>query len=175
MCAESTSAVDAIIIENFNPSYLLFERAAQLQQVEPSLRVLVPVTAASRDLTVPNPVSAGIAELMARLARVANVELIPVQEIEPYALNVASQLRAFLRRNHLRSVTVIAPAFRSKRTSLVYGAVLGPAGIQSHCIPVLEGHTPENWTATWHGIEVVAEQFLKLQFYRFYVLAGSGH
>jgi hypothetical protein len=35
-----------------------------------------------------------------------------------------------------------------------------------------------NWAQSWHGIQGVSEQFLKLQYYRFYVLPfvarGSG-
>ncbi len=60
--------------------------------------------------------------------------------------------------------------FRSKRSSLIYQAVLAPAGITVSCIPVFVGAAPENWSQTWHGIAEVTEQFLKLQFYRFYVL-----
>jgi hypothetical protein len=123
-----------------------------------------------QDPTGINPISRGIAELMARQARLGKIELIPVKEVEPIALSVASQVRNFLAREHLRSVAVVSPGFRSKRTSLVYEAVLSPAGIQSHCIPVFGEQTPENWTSTWHGMQTVIEQFLKLQFYRFHVL-----
>jgi hypothetical protein len=171
-CTESNAAADAMIIENFDPAYLLFERAAALQAERPT-RVLVHVRAMREDPTGINPISRGIAELMARQARLGKIELIPVKEAEPYALTVAYQIRDFLAREHVRSVVVVSPDFRSKRTSLVYEAVLGPAGIQSHCIPVFGNHTPENWTSTWHGMQVVIEQFLKLQFYRFHVLRGG--
>jgi hypothetical protein len=173
VCAEDAASSDALFLENFDPSYPLFERAAAVQQARPSTRILVPVQVSGRDPEVANPVSSGIAELMARFARVQNMEVIPIREIEPFTLNAAHQIRDFLIREHLRSVVVVAPAFRSSRSSLVYRAVLEPAGIQVHCVPVFGEHTPENWVATWHGIQIVAEQFIKLQFYRFYVLRVS--
>src|SRR5207244_13000096 len=92
------------------------------------------------------------------------------RDTEPTWIKVAYQIRNFLTNRSLRSVIVVAPAFRSRRSSLVYRAVLRPAGIHVYCMPVLGDNTPENWTATWHGIEDVMEQFIKLQFYRFYVL-----
>jgi hypothetical protein len=39
-----------------------------------------------------------------------------------------------------------------------------------YCAPVFGRTTPERWTATWHGIQDVSEEFLKLQYYRFYVI-----
>ena len=33
---------------------------------------------------------------------------------------------------------------------------------------------PDNWTSSWHGIQDVTEQFIKLQYYRFYVLPLGG-
>ena len=170
VCAQEVSSTDVILVENFDPDYRLFERAAALQQEGLSATVLVPAPRSSNDSQEVNPVARGIAELMASLARVQNMKIVPVQEIEPYSLNVAHQIRDFLTREHVRSVLVLSPAFRSKRSSLVFGAVLRPAGIQVYCLAIFGQHTPENWTTSWHGIQTVAEQFLKLQFYRFYVL-----
>ena len=65
---------------------------------------------------------------------------------------------------------VVTRGFRSKRSLLVYHAVLDPVGIKVSCMPVFGQKTPDNWTVTWHGIQEVIEQFLKLRFYRFYVL-----
>jgi hypothetical protein len=170
ICRERLAPSDAILVENFDPSYLVFERAESLQRARLSTRVLVPVPTTGRNSAVPSPVSQGIAELMARIARLDNIQIIPVREMEPYELSVAYQIRDFLIREHLRSLLVVAPAFRSRRSYLVYNAVLGPAGIESYCAPVFETHTPENWAATPHGIQEVTEQFIKLQYYRLYVL-----
>jgi hypothetical protein len=67
-------------------------------------------------------------------------------------------------------VIVVTPMFRSMRSDLVYQAVLVPAGIRVYCVPAAGLETPKNWTKSWHDIQEVTEQFLKLLFYRFYVL-----
>ena len=114
------------------------------------------------------------ASVMARMAHVQNVQIVPVHEIEPFTLNAAYQIRDFLARQDLRSVVVVAPAFRSRRASFVFGTVLKRAGVKVSCLPVFVGtHTVENWATSWHGIEVVGEQFIKLQFYRFYILHAA--
>jgi hypothetical protein len=169
VCAEEIRPSDVILVENLDPDYLVFERAAALHKMGLAARVLVP-TAASRDPEIANPVSQGIAELMARVARLQNAEILPIRIFEPISLNAAYQIRDFLTKEHLRSVIVVTNGFRSKRSLLVYHAVLDPAGIKVGCMPVFGQKTLKNWTETWHGIEGVTEQFLKLQYYRFYVL-----
>ena len=170
VCTEDVASADVLLVVNFDPDYRLFERAAALQRGGLSARVLVPTPTAAGDSRETNLVSTGIVELMAGLARVQNLEMVPIEEIEPYSLNAARQIRDYLVREHVRSVLVVSPAFRSKRSALVYRAVLGPAGIQAHCLAIFGQHTPENWTASWHGIQAVTEQFIKLQFYRFHVV-----
>ena len=169
VCAEEMRPSDVILVENFGPDYLVFERAAALHRAGFAARVLVP-TEVSRDSERANPVSQGIAELMSQVARLQNPVIIPIQIIEPISLNAAYQIRDFLTKAHLRSVIVVTDGFRSMRSSLVYHAVLDPAGINVSCIPVFGQRTPKNWTETWHGVQEVAKQFLKLQYYRFYVL-----
>jgi len=155
VCTEEIGQSDIILVENFNPSFLAFERASELRRAQISLRILVPVQT-SHDGQGANIVSQGIAELMCRVARIPDPEIIPI--------------RAFLVKEHLKSVIIVTPAFRSKRSSLIYHAVLDPSGIEVRCMPVFGKITPENWTGTWHGVQEVTQQFLKLQFYRFYVL-----
>ena len=92
---------------------------------------------------------------MARAARLQNLELIPVSFAEPISLNVAYEVRAVLESEHVRSVILVTPGFRSRRSALIYGKVLGEAGIATSCVPVFGPHTPDNWTRTWHGIEGV--------------------
>jgi hypothetical protein len=168
VCKEQSPHSDALLLENFDPNYLVFERAAALQKAGIAGRILVPTKAA--DSETPNTVSEGIVEVMARVARLQEVEIIPIREIEPISLNAAKQIRHFLTVQHLKSVIVVSPGFRSRRSSLVYNAVLTPAGVTVGCVPVFGTDSPENWTKTWHGIQDVALQFLKLQYYRFHVL-----
>lgn len=169
VCTEDIAPSDALVLENFDPAYLVFERAAALHRAGVASRLLVPVRA-SRDPERPNTVSLGIAEVMARVARLPDIEAIPVQEIEPIRLNAAKQILTFLTQEHLDSVVVVTSGFESRRSSLVFDAVLTPAGIASGCAPVFGTKTPANWTDTLHGIQEVGLEFLKLQYYRFFVL-----
>ena len=49
-------------------------------------------------------------------------------------------------------------------------SVLSRSGVAMSCLPVFGQKTPETWAESWHGIQEIGEQFLKLQYYRFYVL-----
>jgi hypothetical protein len=168
VCDEQIVPADAILIENFDPDYLLFERAEALYKAGLASKVFVP-TGASADGTE-SMVSAGIVQVMSRVAWLQKLETIPVREIEPISLNAAYQILAVLQKQHVRSVLVVAPGFRSERSALVYTSVLGRSGIGVSCVPVFGTKTPATWTATWHGIQEIAEQFIKLQYYRWYVL-----
>jgi hypothetical protein len=179
VCRADLAPSDLILIENFDPNYLLFERAAALQKAGLAGRALIPVQR-SRDPEVANLVSQGIAELMARHARLSGWDIIPIGEAEPISLNAASQIRNHLAREHVKSLIVVTPAFRSRRSSLVYRATLADLGTRVYCSPVFGRTTPQGWVETWHGIQEVTEQFLKLQYYRVYVLPflfrnGRGH
>jgi hypothetical protein len=169
VCAEDLSSSDMIIVEShLDSNYLLFERAAELQKAGVALKTLIPVEA-SRDRQRANPVTLGVAELMARHARLKDWEIVLITETEPISLNAALQLRDHLIRNHIKSIVLVTSGFRSRRSSLVYRTVLDE-GIRVRCQPVFGQMTPTHWTETWHGIQRVTEEFLKLQYYRFYVL-----
>jgi hypothetical protein len=169
VCAGDLVPSDVILIENFDPNYLLFERAEALEKAGLAPRTLVPVQVFPEFPTV-NPISKGIAEVMARQARLEAWGMIPIREIEPISLNAVSQIRDYLAREHVTSLIVVTSGFRSRRSSLVYRAVLGDRGVQVRCDPVFGRTTPDDWMNTWHGIQEVAQEFLKLQYYRFYVL-----
>lgn len=172
VCREAVLAADAILVDNVESNYLLFERAAELQRAGVARRVLVP-TPASSDPAVPNLVSAGVVEVMTKVARLDQPELVPFRELEPVTLNVAFQVRDALQDSSVRSVIVVTSGFRSRRSSLVYARVFGEAGIVTYCVPVFGTQTVDRWPATWHGIQHVVEQHLKLLYYRLYVL-GRG-
>jgi len=174
VCAPDVAPSDVILVENFDPDYLLFERAAELEKAGLARRILVPVEA-SPDPEVPNLVSKGIAEVMARQARIAVWDVIPIPTIEPIALNAAFRIRDRLTRDRVTSLIVVTPGFRSRRSALVYRAVLGERGMQVRCDPVIARATPERWMDTWHGVQGAAEEFLKLQYYRFYVMPFVFH
>jgi hypothetical protein len=169
VCDAQTGSADAILIDNLDPTYALFLRAARgYVRSEPGPRVLVPVDAVG-DFGESNTISRGIADLMASAAGLSSWEPIPVRIREPVSLNAASQIGEFLSKEHISAVMLVTPAFRSRRSFLVYQAVLSQRHIALFCDPVAE-RTPEAWADTWHGIEEVAQQFIKLQYYRFWVL-----
>ncbi|HPW19585.1 MAG TPA: hypothetical protein PLE61_02135 [Vicinamibacterales bacterium] len=170
VCDPSLAPSDAILVENFDPDYLLFERARQLRRAGMAPRVLVPI-ALDRNGRKLNDVAQGVAEVMARISGVGDVEFVPVRQVEPITLNAARDAREFLENQRIRSVIVVTPLFRSRRSALVYAATLGRAGIAVHCVPVQGSRGVNNWTASWHGIQQIVEQWMKLQYYRFWVLA----
>ena len=49
VCAEDVASADVIVVENLDPDYRLFERAAALQREGFSTRVLVPTPTSSTD------------------------------------------------------------------------------------------------------------------------------
>jgi len=163
------TGVDAIVVENFDVNYLVFERASELKRKRPTARVLVPVQAAP-DTGEPDLVFGQIAELMGRTARIGELTMIPVRAAEPISLNTAYRVRDFLRKEGIRSVALVAPAFRSRRSAMIYGMVLAPAGISMRCVPVFGEQTPESWLDTWHGVEQILEQYVKLEYYRLFIL-----
>jgi len=167
-CQEEIRPADAILVENFDADYLLFERAEELHRTGRASRVLV-TTFTAADGTE-SRVHDGVAALMAQIARLENVEVIPVREMEPISLNAAKQIGDILTTKNIKSVAVVASGFRSARSLLVYQAVLAQNGIAVSCVPVFGQTTPESWAKSWHGIQNVTEQFFKLQYYRFYVL-----
>ena len=103
---------------------------------------------------------------MAGIAHLGEFEVIPFHQLEPITLNAARDVQRFLERNHIHSVIAVTPLFRSRRTQLVYASTLGRAGIVVRCLPVEGLQGVGNWTDSWHGIQGVAEQWLKLQYYR---------
>jgi len=163
------TGVDAIVVENFDVNYLVFERASELKRKGLTARVLVPVQAAP-DTGEPDLVFGQIAELMGRTARIGELTMIPVRAAEPISLNTAYRVRDFLRKEGIRSVALVAPAFRSRRSAMIYGMVLAPAGISMRCVPVFGEQTPESWLDTWHGVEQILEQYVKLEYYRLFIL-----
>lgn len=169
VCEADGRASDAILIENLDPDYLLFEHARRLRDQGAAPRVLVP-TWTDRDTNEPNLVALGTVQVMARVSRLDPIEIVPVREAEPITLNTARDVQHFLDREHIRSVIVVTPLFRSRRSALVYGATLGRAGIIVRCEPVRGTAGLNSWTRNWHGIQNVIEQWLKLLYYRVLVL-----
>jgi len=162
---------DLILIDNLDIDYLLFEKAEELMKHCGAATVLVPVTASGQDPERPGLVPRGIAEVMIRVAHLESTELLPIREIEPITLNAARQVGEFLKsRPDVHSVLIVTGGFKSKRMQLIFSSVLGQMGVVAYCFPVWGTKRPENWTASWHGVQEVLLQYLKLAYYRALVL-----
>ena len=168
ICSGETAPSDAILIENFDIDYLLFERARELRRRGLAPRVLVPVPVDANGSL--NRVPAALTRMMGELARLESFEVVPVREVEPISMNAARDILDYLKVKGIRSVMVVTPLFRSKRSELVYDSVFGPAGIAVRCQPVEGTRDARSWTESWHGIQNVVEQWGKLQYYKFYVM-----
>ena len=169
VCEADPVPSDAILIENLESDYLLFERATALRQEGLAVRVLVTARTDPGTHHV-NQVALGTVEVMARIARTEPLEIVPIREVEPITLNAAGDVQRFVEREHIRSVILITSQFRSRRSALVYAATLGRAGVRVRCEPVEGTIGVATWTKSWHGIQNVMEQWAKLQYYRFWVL-----
>ena len=169
-CQANKTPSDAIVVENFEvDNYLVFERAGELRRAGLASRIMVPVMADAGS-GEPNAVALATANVVAGFARTGGFDVVPIREIEPISLNAARAVQRVAERDGLRSVIIVSPFFRSQRSALVYGATLGAAHIAVTCEPVEGMPGVQTWTATWHGIQNVAEQWLKLQYYRLFVL-----
>ena len=132
VCEASIAPSDAILVENFDPDYLLFERARQLRRGGLAPRVLVPVPT-DRGTEEPNDVALGFAEVMARISGVGPIDVIPIRQVEPISLNAARDIQRYLERERIRSVIVVdaplpEPAIPTR--------LCGHARQRRHCRPL---------------------------------------
>jgi len=169
VCDANVAPSDAILVENFDPDYPTFERATRLRRAGLATRVLVPVGVGSATSEI-NTIALNMTEVIVRLAHLGTVEVVPTRAVEPITLNAARDVLRFIQREGIRSVIVVSPLFRSRRSALVYGATLGRAGVTVRCEPAPGSAGVNTWTHTLHGIQDVVEQWLKLQYYRMYVV-----
>jgi hypothetical protein len=166
--AERLERADAILIDYLDPDLSMFGRASQLQAIGLSAKVIAPVDVDPATGSI-STVAQAVIDVQARQARIDHLTTVPASDAEPYSLNTAFHIRQFAKENRIASVILVTPAFRSKRSMMIYAAVLAPAGVSIQCAPVFRRSVRE-WTHTWHGIQDVALQFIKLQYYRWYVM-----
>ena len=166
-CTEDLARSDALLLENFDPSYSAFKRAAELEQSGFGSRVFIPTATGKSDF--PDAVAEALTRIMADAVQIKKFEIIPIVEREPITLTVAHQLRDFLMREKVRSVIVVTGGFRSERSFRIYNAVFSRAGISLHCAPVFGGLDQKNWLSTWHGVQEVFLQVVKSLYYRLFV------
>jgi hypothetical protein len=168
ICADEGGGGETMVLDSLDLGYDLFKEAASIQSNGTAAQVFVPLVVsgdAESDM-----VAREVATTFARMARLARWEFILVPEVEPISLNAAHGVRERLQRDGIVSVTVLSPAYRSRRTELIYRRVLDGRGILLRCRPSVGRNETRSWTETWHGIQEIVLQFTKLQYYRFWVL-----
>lgn len=166
VCEFNDLQADTILIENFDDNYLLFEKAAELISQEKSKFAIVFVKANETNPDRLELVNKGFAEVMIRTSGIRNVELMPIEEIEPIAFNAALQVRkSLMERGNIKSVIIVTSGFRSKRTYMIYKHLFEKIGITASCLPVWGNRRPENWIFSWHGVQDVFLQYIKYFYY----------
>ena len=110
---------DVIILENYDENYLVFKTAARLQREGLAERAIVP-TPIFRDPTRPGLIAEGFVEVMTRVSRLREPNVLPVRHSEPITLNVALQVAEALETEGIEDVIVVSPTFRSRRSLMVY-------------------------------------------------------
>ncbi|MGC8490541.1 MAG: hypothetical protein ACP5SH_02275 [Syntrophobacteraceae bacterium] len=159
---------DLILVDNLVSDYGLFKKAAELMRGDGVKMVLVPVRSSNRDPDEPDRMAGEITQIMIRDARLPSCRLLPFRQAEPFTLHVARRVGRFLQsRREIHSVLIVTEGFRSRRTRLVYGRVLGKFGVKVCTYPVWGSRVPESWAKTWHGRQEVLLQYLKLLYYEF--------
>lgn len=159
----------AIVLEHYGSDYLVFEMARDLQRDGLAPRVIVPCQTFGGPTNL-NAVSEGIIDVMTRVSRMRNPELVPLDAAEPYTLNTAQAMAEYMVEQGIQSVIVVSPLFRSRRSHLVYASVLEPLGIELFCVPSKSNDQPDDWWQSTHGIQDVGLEFGKLWYYRLFVL-----
>jgi hypothetical protein len=166
-CENSMLQADAILVENLDDDYLLFEKAAELIKEQKAKFAIVLVAGNARNLDKFEKVQKGFADVMINTSGLSDVELLPIEQNEPITLNAGIQVAKRIKiKNDIRSVLVIASGFRSKRTDLVYKLLLNRIGVTVSCLPVWGNRRPDNWTSSLHGIQDVLLQYIKLFYYQ---------
>lgn len=91
-------------------------------------------------------------------------------EEEPITLNTARQISDYLKGSNVRTVLILTSGFKSRRIHLIFESVFSQVGIEAYCLPVWGAHRPENWASSWHGMQEVFLQLVKLGYYWVWVL-----
>ena len=173
VCDSEFERPDLIVIDNLDSDYLLFEKAGELREHGVGERLLVPVQASGRNPEKPNLVSREIVDVMVRVAGLDGTEIVPIKQDEPITLNAARQVGEFLKGTNVKTVLILTSGFKSQRIHLIFKKVLSEMGIDTYCLPVWGSRTPENWAASWHGIQEVVLQLGKLGYYEVLFLVKS--
>jgi len=162
---------DVIVVENFEgPFFEGLSRAVRLQEEGFSPRILV-LRLLPRESGFSSTLLEQIWDSYCHAVGIHDPEIVAVKQVEPITFNIAQQLASTLEKTTIRSAILITGVFHSNRSCLTYQEVLEPLGIEIRCLPVSSVTDPDHWWQTSHDALYVVEEFLKLQYYRLFVLS----
>lgn len=79
----------------------------------------------------------------------------------------AVQLRDRLRRDEVRSFTLITDSFHSRRSCLIYSRIFAGSGVAIDCYPAPMGFDRSNWWRKSSGMQYIMAEYVKLIYYLF--------
>jgi len=162
---------DVILVENFEAPFLAgLSQAVRLQDAGYSERILVVRLIPRESRFISSTFLGQVWDSYCQAVGIHDPEIVVVEQVEPITLNMAKQLTSTLKKTSVESAILISGIFHSKRSCLTYREVLEPLGIQLSCLPVSGTVDPDHWWQTSHDALYVIEEFLKLQYYRLFVL-----
>lgn len=98
------------------------------------------------------------------------VESVPIQVIDPVTLNSARQVAEYCRAHRVARVIIVPSRYHSRRSTLSYERYMTPLGIAMLSRPPEGRLRPDNWWRTKDGMLVVTQEYVKLLYYRAFVL-----
>lgn len=79
----------------------------------------------------------------------------------------AAQLRDRLRKDGVRSFTLVTDSFHSRRSYLIYSRIFAGSGVAMDCYPAPLGFDRSNWWRRTSGMQYVMAEYIKLGYYLF--------
>jgi len=100
----------------------------------------------------------------------SNYKKIPIEPKDPITLNLARQVFEYLKPKGYKRIILISESYHSYRSKLAFEKVFENSGIQVSAIPAELGITKDNWWKTDSGLSTTFSEFIKLIYYRLFVL-----
>jgi hypothetical protein len=95
---------------------------------------------------------------------------IPIEPKDPITFNLASQVFQHLKSKGYKRIILISESYHSYRSKLAFEKAFENSGVQIATIPAELGITKETWWNTDSGLSTTFSEFIKLIYYRLFVL-----
>jgi hypothetical protein len=95
---------------------------------------------------------------------------LPIQPKDPVTFNLAKQVFENLKDKKYRKIILISESYHSYRSKLAFEKVFQNSGTEISTIPAEMGITKENWWESDTGLSTTFSEFIKLIYYKLFVL-----